>query len=191
MSTPLLFIGLGNPGTQYARTRHNIGIMAIDAHVHPHGTYSFHKKSGAQLATARWGDRTVYCATTTCFMNESGKQVAPLAQYLSIEPTNIYVVHDELDLPFGRIKLKKDGGEGGHNGLRSISSHLGTRSYNRLRLGIGHPGAAHLVNKFVLSNFNSSEMKDMPDFLSTAGTCITQIVENGFTAAQNLINSRV
>ena len=140
MSEPLLVIGLGNPGPQYAKTRHNIGFMVADLLADRLGaTFKVHKRSGAEIVTSTVGQRQVVLAKPRTYMNESGSHVGPLAKFYSVPPADVIVIHDELDIDFGRIRLKLGGGEGGHNGLRSVANALGTKDFQRVRIGIGRP----------------------------------------------------
>ncbi len=135
-----LVVGLGNPGPQYEKTRHNVGFMVAGVlSARMGGKFSAHKKSGAEIVQGRLEGRPTILAKPRSFMNLSGSAVAGLARFFSVDPGNIVVIHDELDLDFGTIRLKQGGGEGGHNGLRSISSALGTKEYLRTRVGIGRP----------------------------------------------------
>ncbi|CPZ31820.1 peptidyl-tRNA hydrolase [Mycobacteroides abscessus] len=130
----VLVVGLGNPGPNYAKTRHNLGFMVADLLAAKDGaTFKPHKKSGAEATTIRLGGRAVNLAKPRTFMNTSGPQVAALAKFFSVPPANVIVMHDELDLDFGTVRLKLGGGEGGHNGLRSVSQSLGTKDYLRVR----------------------------------------------------------
>ncbi len=140
MADTLLIVGLGNPGPNYAKTRHNVGFMVADVLAGRIGDgFKVHKKSGAEVATGRIAGRPVVLAKPRVYMNESGRQVGPLAKFYSVPPEQVIVVHDELDIDFGRIRLKLGGGEGGHNGLRSVVSALGGKNFHRVRLGIGRP----------------------------------------------------
>jgi PTH1 family peptidyl-tRNA hydrolase len=143
MAEPILVVGLGNPGPQYATTRHNLGFLVADILSDRIGSgFKVHKKSGAEVATGRLGGRSVVLAKPRCYMNESGRQVAPLAKFYSVPSADIVVIHDELDIEFGRIRLKFGGGVAGHNGLRSVGSSLGTNDFQRVRIGIGRPPGA-------------------------------------------------
>ena len=140
MAEPLLVVGLGNPGDNYARTRHNLGFMVADLLAARLGSkFKAHKRSGAEVVSGRLAGHSVLLAKPRCYMNESGRQVGPLAKFYSVPPADIIVVHDDLDLEFGRIRLKIGGGEGGHNGLRSVAAALGTKDFQRVRIGIGRP----------------------------------------------------
>jgi PTH1 family peptidyl-tRNA hydrolase len=127
MAEPLLVIGLGNPGPQYEKTRHNIGFVVADVlAARLGGSFKVHKRSGAEIITGRLGNRPVVVAKPRTYMNESGRHVGPLAKFYSVSPADVIVIHDELDIDFGKIRLKLGGGEGGHNGLRSVANALGT-----------------------------------------------------------------
>ncbi|MFZ1178164.1 MAG: aminoacyl-tRNA hydrolase, partial [Mycobacterium sp.] len=132
MAEPLLVVGLGNPGDNYARTRHNLGFMVADLLAARLGSkFKAHKRSGAEVVSGRLAGHPVLLAKPRCYMNESGRQIGPLAKFYSVAPADIIVVHDDLDLEFGRIRLKIGGGEGGHNGLRSVAAALGTKDFQR------------------------------------------------------------
>jgi PTH1 family peptidyl-tRNA hydrolase len=152
----LLLVGLGNPGAKYARNRHNIGFMALEAIAREHSFPPFRKRfQGVATEGAFNGARAILLQPHT-FMNESGRAVAEAARFHKIELNNIVVFHDELDLPPGKLRVKTGGGNAGHNGLRSITAHMGNE-YRRVRLGIGHPGDKNLVHSYVLNDFAKSE----------------------------------
>ncbi|MGE5266109.1 MAG: aminoacyl-tRNA hydrolase [Deltaproteobacteria bacterium] len=159
-----LFVGLGNPGEKYARNRHNIGFMAVDriAEVHRFGPWK--KKFKGYAADGEIGSEKVLLLKPETFMNESGQSVGEAARFLKIPDGDVVVFHDELDLLPGRIKVKTGGGNAGHNGLRSISAHLGNETV-RVRLGIGHPGMKDAVAHFVLSDFAKADQAWLPDLL--------------------------
>lgn len=152
----LLVVGLGNPGGDYARNRHNIGFMAVDEIVHRHGFSAWRNKFQGEVAEGRLGSQKVLVLKPMTFMNESGRSVAAAAQFYKIPPEDIVVIHDELDLAAGRLRVKVGGGHAGHNGLRSIQSFIGA-DYKRLRLGIGHPGEKSKVTGHVLKDFSKAE----------------------------------
>jgi peptidyl-tRNA hydrolase, PTH1 family len=130
MADPLLVVGLGNPGPNYAQTRHNLGFMVADRLAARLGsTFKAHKRSGAEIVTGRLGGRSVVLAKPRCYMNETGRQVGPLAKFYSVPAADVVVIHDDLDIDFGQIRLKIGGGEGGHNGLRSVVAALGTKDF--------------------------------------------------------------
>ncbi len=152
----ILFVGLGNPGRAYAGNRHNIGFMAIEAVARKTGAPAFRNKfHGLSSEIALAGDRVILLMPQT-FMNESGRAVGDAARYLKIGIENIVVFHDELDLPAGKVRVKTGGGNAGHNGLKSVTAHIGN-DYRRVRLGIGHPGDRALVHNYVLGDFAKSE----------------------------------
>lgn len=152
-----LFVGLGNPGTEYARQRHNIGFMAVDAIADKYGFSSWKEKNKGLVAEGRLGTHKVILCKPQTFMNLSGESIQPLAAFYKIPSEDIFVFHDELDLAPAVIKVKKGGGTAGHNGLKSTSKMLGTDDYYRVRMGIGHPGSKARVTGHVLGNFRDEE----------------------------------
>ncbi|MCB1556111.1 MAG: aminoacyl-tRNA hydrolase [Alphaproteobacteria bacterium] len=152
-----LLVGLGNPGEKYAANRHNIGFVAVDHLADRYGFPPFRAKFQGLVSEGRVEDTKVVLLKPQTFMNESGRSVAVAAKFFKIPPERIIVFHDELDIPPATIKVKKGGGHAGHNGLRSIDAHLGTRDYGRVRLGIGHPGDKTRVHGYVLSDFSKAE----------------------------------
>ncbi len=148
----LLFVGLGNPGKSYAGNRHNIGFMALDAIARSCGAAPFRRKFQGETTEARIGSERALLLKPETYMNESGRAVAEAARFHKIPVEDIVVLHDELDLAPGKLRVKRGGGDAGHNGLRSITAHMGG-AYRRVRLGIGHPGDKALVHAFVLSDF--------------------------------------
>jgi PTH1 family peptidyl-tRNA hydrolase len=186
---PALIVGLGNPGSEYERTRHNAGFMVADVLAgRVGGRFTAHKKSGADLLEARLDGRKVLLAKPRSFMNVSGRPVAALARFFSVPPTEVIVVHDELDLPFGSIRLKRGGGEGGHNGLRSISSALTTKDYVRVRFGIGRPPGRQDPADYVLKPFASTERKELPVIVEQAADAVELLLGVGLEAAQNQLH---
>jgi peptidyl-tRNA hydrolase, PTH1 family len=151
-----LVVGLGNPGPKYERTRHNIGFMAVDEIARFHGFRSPREKFNGLICEGEIGGERVVALKPMTFMNNSGESVAPAARFYKIEPADVIVIHDELDLAEGKLRVKRGGGAAGHNGLRSIDAHLGAE-YWRMRLGIGHPGRKDLVLTYVLQNFLPEE----------------------------------
>ena len=153
----LLFVGLGNPGRPYAGNRHNIGFMAIEAIARAHSFPVARSKYQALTTEGTIGLERVILMQPQTYMNDSGRAVAEAARFHKIPLDNIVVFHDELDLPPSKLRVKKGGGNAGHNGLRSITAHMGN-DYRRVRLGIGHPGDKSLVHGFVLNDFGRGEM---------------------------------
>jgi PTH1 family peptidyl-tRNA hydrolase len=191
---PWLVVGLGNPGPRYAGNRHNVGQMVVAQLAADLGATLSTHRSRAQVAEARLppvggrpGARLVLAAPTS-YMNESGGQVVSAVRFFKVPPERLLVVHDELDLPFGDVVLKRGGGEGGHNGLRSLSASLGTRDYARLRVGIGRPPGRMDPADFVLRDFSPVERKELPFVLSDAVDAVTGILERGWERAQNSVN---
>lgn len=190
-AAPALIVGLGNPGPQYEKTRHNVGFMVADALAGRIGSaFSSHKKSNSDIVQARLGSRSVVIAKPRTFMNLSGQPVAALARFFSIEPANIVVVHDELDIDFGALRLKLGGGEGGHNGLRSISQHLSTKDYLRVRVGVGRPPGRMDPASFVLKPFSAAERKDLGVVVEEAADAAELLLSAGLEAAQNTVHPR-
>lgn len=190
MAEPLLVVGLGNPGDNYARTRHNVGFLVADVLAARIGAkYKVHKRSGAEVSTGRLAGRSVVLAKPRCYMNESGRQVGPLAKFYSVPPADIIVIHDELDLEFGRIRLKLGGGEGGHNGLRSVASALGSKDFQRVRIGIGRPPGRKDPAAFVLEPFNATERAEVPTICEQAADAAELLIELGLEPAQNRVHA--
>ena len=183
-----LVVGLGNPGKQYAGNRHNAGAMVADVLTRRvNGSYKSHK-AGADIVESRYADARVVLAKPRSYMNLSGGATAGLARFFSIEPGHIIAVHDELDLPPSTIRVKLGGGEGGHNGLRSISSAIGTRDYLRVRFGIGRPPGRMDAADFVLRDFSAAERKDLEVDLESAADAVELLIEYGLEATQNRLH---
>lgn len=196
MSDPWLIVGLGNPEARYARNRHNVGHMVIDVLAGRAGSRLSQHKTRAQVAETRLGTMPggapgprVILARPATYMNTSGGPVKALAQFFRIEPTtHLLVIHDELDLPPHELRLKHSGGEGGHNGLRSISQALGTRNYARLRVGIGRPPGRQDPADYVLSDVPARERDALAVTLEQAADAVEQVVTLGFAAAQERLH---
>jgi len=190
LAEPLLVVGLGNPGPRYETTRHNVGFLVADILAERIGSgFKVHKKSGAEVTTGRLGGRYVVLAKPRTYMNESGRHVGPLAKFYSVAPADVVVLHDELDIDFGRIRLKFGGGEGGHNGLRSIASALGTKDFQRVRIGVGRPPGRQDPAAFVLENFNSRERPELGTILEQAADATELLLQHGVEAAQNTVHA--
>ena len=184
-------MGLGNPGAGYAGNRHNVGRMVLDELARRAGGRFTSHRSRAQVADVRLGvlpggapGPRVLLAAPMTYMNLSGGPVTSLAAYHGIPPERIVVLHDEIDLPFGQLRLKADGGEGGHNGLRSLSSALGTRSYLRLRIGVGRPPGRLEAADYVLRDFSAAERKELDLIIDAAADALEMVVGEGLAAAQ-------
>jgi peptidyl-tRNA hydrolase, PTH1 family len=152
-----LVVGLGNPGSRYARNRHNVGFMAIDSIARSHGFSGFRGRFKGELAEGVIGDERRLLLKPQTYMNDSGESVAEAARFFKIPPPEIVVIHDEIDLRPGKLRVKCGGGTAGHNGLRSIDALLGS-DFWRVRIGVGHPGVKELVQPYVLQNFSSEEV---------------------------------
>ncbi len=191
MSTNWLVVGLGNPGPDYAGHRHNVGQMAVSQLASDIGaTFKSHKANA--LVAEGWvrpGGPKLVIAKPNTFMNLSGGPVANLLKFYGVEPANLIILHDELDIDFDVIRLKSNGGHGGHNGLRDIIAAIGTNEFNRVRIGIGRPPGRQDAADFVLSNFNSSEREILPHVLAHATDAVETIAEEGILVAQQRFNS--
>ncbi len=151
-----LFVGLGNPGQKYQHNRHNIGFMAVDEIVRRHNFSGWSKKFQGEISSGQIDDEKALCLKPQTYMNLSGQSVQAAAAFYKLHPDNIVVFHDELDLLSGKVRVKKGGGSGGHNGIKSIDEHLG-QNYWRVRLGVGHPGDREMVTNHVLGDFAKAD----------------------------------
>ncbi len=159
-----IFAGLGNPGAKYARNRHNIGFMSVDRIAEDHGFGPWKSKFQGEIAEGRLGTEKVLLLKPMTFMNRSGQSVGEAMRFYKLDSTDVTVFHDELDLAPGKVRVKAGGGHAGHNGLRSIHDHIGA-AYDRVRLGIGHPGRKELVSPYVLSDFAKADTEWLDDVL--------------------------
>lgn len=187
-----LVVGLGNPGPQYERTRHNVGQMVVAELASRVGaSFSGHKRANARVAEGRTapGGPKLVLGLPNSFMNLSGGPVAGLASYYGIPPERVIVVHDELDLPFDTVRLKVGGGHGGHNGLRDIITALGSREFLRVRVGIGRPPGRQDPADYVLKEFASTERASLPILVGDAADAVEAIATDGLTAAQQRFHS--
>jgi PTH1 family peptidyl-tRNA hydrolase len=160
-----LLIGLGNPGTEYEKNRHNVGFMAVDRIAQDYNFPSFKSKFDGLISEGRIDGQKVALIKPQTYMNESGRCVGPAAKYFKVTPNRVIVFYDELDLLPMRLKVKHGGGSGGNNGIKSIDAHLGRPDYWRVRLGIGHPGDKNRVTGYVLGDFSKEEQKMLPAWL--------------------------
>jgi peptidyl-tRNA hydrolase, PTH1 family len=194
---PWLVVGLGNPGTQYAGNRHNVGHMVLDELARRcSATFSssgglLGRRPQAVTADVRLGvlpggvpGPRVVLAKPTTYMNVSGGPVAALARYYDVAPEKVVMVHDELDIPFADVRLKRGGGEGGHNGLRDTTKALGTKDYIRVRVGVGRPPGRMDAADYVLRDFSSTERKDLAWLVDAAADAVELVVTAGLEAAQ-------
>ncbi|WP_037573468.1 aminoacyl-tRNA hydrolase [Phaeacidiphilus oryzae] len=185
---PWLVVGLGNPGPEYARNRHNIGFMVVDLLAERmSGRFKAHK-SRSQVVEGRLAQQRVVLAKPMSFMNLSGGPVTALRDFYKVPLDRIVVVHDELDLDYGTLRLKLGGGDNGHNGLKSITKSMG-REYLRVRAGIGRPPGRMDVAAFVLKDFSATERKDLDWFVDRAADAVEALVGQGLERAQSAFNS--
>ncbi|MDP9416422.1 MAG: aminoacyl-tRNA hydrolase, partial [Actinomycetota bacterium] len=187
---PWLVVGLGNPGPEYADTRHNVGQLLLNV-LARRASSSFRSLKGrADVTEGRFapGGARVVLARPRSYMNESGGPVAAVSSYFKVPPERVVVLHDELDLPFGALRLKLGGGDNGHNGLRSIRRSLGTGDFHRVRLGIGRPPGRMDPAAFVLRGFSNSERKELDVHLERAADAVECLVTQGLERAQNDFN---
>jgi peptidyl-tRNA hydrolase, PTH1 family len=180
-----LVAGLGNPGPEYARNRHNAGFMVADLLAERMGERFRRHRSRAAVAVGRLAETPVVLCKPQTYMNASGGPVAALAGFYKIPPDRLLVIHDDLDIPFGAIRLKLGGGDNGHNGLRSITAALRTRDYYRVRVGIGRPRGRADAAEFVLSDFSAAERKQLPDVIAAAADSVEVLLRRGLAVAQN------
>jgi len=184
-----LVAGLGNPGPGYAGNRHNAGFMTADVLAARAGARFKAGKFGALAADGRLAGQSVTIIKPLAFMNESGGPVTGVSGFYRLGPEQLVVIHDELDLPFGAVKLKLGGGDNGHNGLRSVTTRLGSREYYRARIGIGRPPGRMDPAAFVLRDFSAAERKDLPLVLEHAADAVEMLLADGLAAAQNAFHA--
>ena len=188
-NTNWLVVGLGNPGKSYQSTRHNIGAMVIEHGVNELGeNLKLNKKLYSNICETKLGLNKVIFASLTSYMNESGGPVSALMNFFKISTDNLIVLHDELDLEYGDIRIKQGGGDNGHNGLKSIRNSLATGEFIRIRLGIGRPPGEMDPADFVLKPFNFFEKSKLTEFLNMGNKAISDVVNYGVSQAQNLNN---
>ena len=186
-----LIVGLGNPGDKYAATRHNIGQMVIDELARRHLVKLSTHKSRTDIAAFKLqaGEHSVIIAKSKSYMNETGGPIKALANFYSVEPVNIIVLHDELDIPFAAIRTKIAGGDNGHNGLKSMTSAFGGPDYYRVRLGIGRPMGQQDPADFVLKAFSKEEQKSLGEFIDRGADVVESLITKGLEATQSTFNS--
>jgi PTH1 family peptidyl-tRNA hydrolase len=184
-----LITGLGNPGPQYAGQRHNAGAMVAAELATRMGVTLRRDRSGAAVATGRLAGQPVTLARPLTFMNESGRPVASLRGFYKVPPERVLILHDELDLAFGMVRLKLGGGDNGHNGLRSVTAALGP-GYHRLRIGIGRPPGRMDAAAFVLRDFSKAERDTLPALTGLAADAAESLLRDGLAVAQNDFHSR-
>lgn len=178
-SERILIAGLGNPGRQYEGNRHNIGFMAAGAIASEYMLGPFRNKFQADMLEGRIGDHKIVLLKPQTYMNESGRSVVETARFFKIPPERIFIIHDELDLPPGKIRVRQGGGTAGHNGLKSIQAQLGSPDFWRIRVGIGHPGDKSKVSGYVLSDFAKSEAAWVDDMTGAIADHIALLLDGG------------
>ena len=183
-----LIVGLGNPGAGYAGNRHIVGFMVLDELAHRAGGRFTSHKSGADVLETRLAGRRVVLVRPRSFMNISGPPVAATARYFKVPPTDVVVIHDDLDLDYGVLRLKRGGGEGGHNGLRSISACLGSKDYLRVRFGIGRPPGRMDPADFVLRDFSAVQRRELELLVDRCADVVEQLLTQGLAATQNQVH---
>ena len=192
MTALRLIVGLGNPGAEHARTRHNAGFWFLDAFAESLGArFGVDGKLHAETAKAEFGGNQLWLLRPTTFMNRSGQSVSAALRYYKIEPDQMLVAHDELDLPAGAARLKFDGGHGGQNGLRDIIAALGHGKFHRLRLGIGHPGDKHEVTNWVLGRPGRDDESSIRDAVARGLQVLPSAVNGDFNGAMKLLHTPV
>lgn len=190
-----LVVGLGNPGEEYAATRHNVGFMVADELARRAGAkFSLDKKSRAMVTSLRMGGTgpnsiALIVAKPLTYMNLSGGPTSALAKYYSVEPTDVITIHDELDLPYGTVKLKRGGGSAGHNGLKDLTKALATPDYVRIRVGIGRPTGSLDAASYVLKPFTATERKELDMLIVDAADAVEWVLAEGLAAAQQRLHS--
>jgi PTH1 family peptidyl-tRNA hydrolase len=187
-AAPWLVVGLGNPGREYAGNRHNVGFGVADLLASRVGAkFGRHKRAVAEVAEGRlgFGGPKVILVKPLTYMNLSGAPVVSLAQFFKVPVDNVLAVHDELDVPFGQVRVKRGGGEGGHNGLRSMSKSLASKEYARVRFGIGRPPGRQDPADYVLSDFSGAERKELDFLIDRAADVVEAVVLEGVEWAQN------
>lgn len=185
-----LVVGLGNPGPKYEHTRHNVGFM-VEAELRRRaGAPAPRPKFGGNTADGQMGGSRVVFLQPMEYMNLSGQAVGKTAQFWKIPADKVLVVHDELDVPFARLKLAAGGGPGGHNGLKSIISHLGTRDFPRVRVGVGRPPQGQDAADYVLGRFFADEARDLPAVVDRAADAVEMVVAEGLPAAMTRFNGK-
>jgi len=183
-----LVVGLGNPGTRYERTRHNAGFEAVRLLAGRHGIELRDKRFKARMGRGRIGDETVILALPQTWMNRSGDSIGPMVGFYKLAREEVIVVHDELDLPFGSVKVKAGGGHGGHNGLRDLVAKMGGGQFDRVRVGIGRPEGPMDPADYVLARWSPEQAPAVPAIVDRAAECIEAVLRDGVREAMNRFN---
>ncbi|MGE3973175.1 MAG: aminoacyl-tRNA hydrolase [Bdellovibrionales bacterium] len=199
-----LIVGLGNPGSKYTYTRHNIGFLAIDhlcetfqdpenqKKVQVHSVKRMDKKWNSEVSEFTIFNEKVFLLAPQTFMNLSGEALQPFMNFYKIDLSRLLVIHDEVDLPYFRMKFQKNRGPAGHNGLKSVNERLGTQDYARLKLGVGRPTIPGMqVSDWVLQNFSEKEMEQMPEYLNRSTEGVLSFLKNGFEKTMTAFNQKI
>ncbi len=185
-----LIVGLGNPGPKYRLTRHNVGFMVVDCLVQRHGLTLDRHKFDTRYVRGRMCGSAVLVAKPMTFMNRVGPAVRNLAHFYRVDTQDITVIHDDLDLVFGTIKIKEKGGDGGHNGVKSLIVALGTQRFNRIRVGIGRPQDPRQVTGYVLDRFDTTQEKCVAEVVTQATDALEMLIAGGVSEAMNRFHGR-
>jgi len=184
-----LVFGLGNPGPTYASTRHNVGYLVADVlAARVGGSWKKHKSGRADVIEGRLAGERAILGRCRSYMNESGGPVSTLAKFYGVEPDHLVVIHDELDIDYGMLRIKLGGGDNGHNGLKSVRQSLGTGDFYRVRVGIGRPPGQQSVHDFVLKPYTAAERKDLPTYVEEAADAVESLLMQGLEATQSAFN---
>ena len=184
-----LVVGLGNPGPTYASTRHNVGYLVADVLAsRAGGAWKKHKSGRADVIEGRLAGERAILGRCRSYMNESGGPVSTLTKFYDVEPDHLVVIHDELDIDYGMLRIKLGGGDNGHNGLKSVRQSLGTGDFFRVRVGIGRPPGQQSVHDFVLKPYTAAERKDLPTYVEEAADAVESLMTRGLEATQSAFN---
>ncbi len=185
-----MIAGLGNPDRKYFQTRHNIGFMVVDEIAHQNNLTVSKSRFDAEYVASNFKQFKLFLVKPQSYMNKSGFPIQKLISYFKINIANLIVVHDDIDLPFGRIRVSKERGHGGHNGIRSIIQALGTKDFIRIRVGIANPGNQNSVTGHVLGDFSKEENRSLKNLIEKAADASISAIKDGALAAMNLYNSK-
>lgn len=185
-----IIVGLGNPGSEYAKTRHNVGFMLIDALAEHLNISLWKDKFNAQIAEGRIGIEKVILVKPQTYMNNSGEAVGPLMRWYKLEPEDIIVAHDDLDIPAGAVRIRKKGSSGGHNGIKSLIAHMGSENFTRVRLGIGRPLPGWTVVNHVLAPFPAEDKVEVDKAIKYLIPAVECIVKESLDLAMNKYNPK-
>lgn len=184
-----LVVGLGNPGPTYASTRHNVGYLVADVlAARAGGSWKKHKSGRADVIEGRLAGERAILGRCRSYMNESGGPVSTLTKFYGVEPDHLVVIHDELDIDYGMLRVKLGGGDNGHNGLKSVRQSLGTGDFYRVRVGIGRPPGRQDVHDFVLKPYSAAERKELPTYVEEAADAVESLLMQGLEATQSAFN---